>query len=185
MCGLTVLNKGQASMESVNQANRRMKKLQESGGPRMFSSNPMNSCKVFCCFCDKVVSLSGLGKHVNNTHRVMLKEYKALFGNPRNQIIKLVFHKCEICKKVLLLNTDDMSKHMKKAHQLAYKDYMIRYMTNSDDCQQEILQQPNQKKPASMLERKAGELVKIQCGFCRKTFKQNIQLKVHMRKHSP
>ena len=171
-------------MESVDEANRRMKKLQKSGDPRIFSSNPMNSCKVFCCFCDKVVSLSGLGKHVNSTHQVTLKEYKALFGNPRNQVIKLVFHKCSICRKVLLLNTDDMSKHMKKSHQLAYKDYMIKFMTNSDDCRQEFLQQPIQKTSVSTNVRNVGELVKIQCSICRKTFKQNIQLKIHMKKHS-
>ena len=66
-------------------------------------------CMLFCCFCDKVVSLSGLGKHVNNTHQVTLKEYKALFGIPQHQIIKLVFHKCCLCRKAILLKTDELS----------------------------------------------------------------------------
>ena len=139
---------------------------------RTFSNNPLHSCKIFCGFCDKVINLSGLGKHVNNIHKSTVKEYKSLFGDPRKQIIKLVFHKCAICQKVLLFNTDDISKHLKKSHQVAYKEYIKEHMVESNDSQQ--TQSIGEKK----------NLVTIKCYICSKTFKQNVQLKMHMKRHS-
>ena len=49
-----------------------------------------------------------------------LTEYKELYGNPRMQIIQLVFHMCAFCGKSVLFDTDTMSKRMKKIHKTSY-----------------------------------------------------------------
>ena len=181
MCRSNQVSRVQVDMKTTDQQGRGKENLKNCKS-RLYSNNPQDCCRIFCCFCDKVVSLSGLGKHINNTHQVSLKEYKALFGNPRHQIIKLVFHKCSLCRNVILLNTDDLSKHMRKAHQTSFKDYLVRFMTNSRIGKQEF-QQPFERETASNNEMKEDRVV-IQCATCRKTFKQNIQLKIHMKKHS-
>ena len=170
MCGSSLVD-NQKPMKIIGDKISAILNTQHKDG-RTFSSNPLNSCKIFCGICDKVINLSGLSKHVKNVHKTTGKEYKALFGDPRKQIIKLVFHKCVICQKVLLLNTDDISKHLRKAHQLAYKEYMSKHMLEGNKCH--LKHQIESKK----------NLVSIQCNICSKSFKQNIQLKIHMRKHS-
>ena len=161
-------------MKTADQQEEGKKNLKNCKLRMYYSNSPLDSCRIFCCFCDKVVGLSSLGKHINNTHQVTFKEYKALFGNPWHQMIKLVFHKCCLCRKAILINTDDLSKHMKKAHQTSFKDYLIRFMTNSRSGRQEF-QQPVERETAFKNEMKEGRVM-IQCATCRRTLKQNVQL---------
>ena len=144
MCGpgLTV----NRDMES-NQENRNMttakagtKNTQNMKNSKVFSNDVRKSCKTFCCECDKVVTLSGMRKHVKTWHQMTFTAYKELYGNPRMQIIQLVYHKCAFCKSSILFDTDDMSKHMKKKHHTSYKEYIIRYMTK-----------PQSKSPVAQL----------------------------------
>ena len=88
-------------------------------------------CKTFCCECDKVVTLSGMSKHVRTWHQMTLTEYKELYGNPRKQIIKAVHHKCALCQSSILFDTNDMSKHLKKTHNVLYKEYSARFMAKA------------------------------------------------------
>ena len=153
--------------------------------PKLFSNDPTKSCKTFCCSCDQVITLSGLRKHVKSRHQMTLTKYKELYGNHRKQIIQLVYHKCAFCQQSVLLDTDDLSKHLKKSHQVSYKEYVVRYMTNRQNIVRTTnLRDINEKKVDPVKERKENPLVVIRCDECPKTFKQNIQLKVHKRKHS-
>ena len=153
---------------------------------KVFSNNVRKSCKTFCCVCNKVVTLSGMRKHVKTWHQMTFTAYKELYGNPRMQIIQIVYHKCAFCQSSILFNTDDMSKHMKKKHQTSYKEYIYRYMTKpKSNSPTARLPTPVQKKEAVPIEEKIVPLlVVIRCNQCPRTFKQNIQLKKHKRKHS-
>ena len=153
---------------------------------KVFSNDLRMSCKTFCCECDKVVTLSGMRKHVKTWHQMTFTAYKELYGNPRMQIIQIVYHKCTFCQSSILFDTDDMSKHMKKKHQTSYKEYIARYMTKShSNSPAAQLPTPVKKKEAVPIEKKiAPLLVIIRCDQCPRTFKQNIQLKIHKRKHS-
>ena len=152
---------------------------------KLFSNDPSKSCKTFCCSCDQVITLSGLRKHVKSRHQMTHTEYKEMYGNPRKQIIQLVYHKCGFCQQSVLLDTDDLSKHLKKSHQASYKEYIVRYMTNQqNNVPTTKLQNVNEKKVDPVKQTKETPLVIIRCDECPKTFKQNIQLKVHKRKHS-
>ena len=171
---------------------------------RRFSDDPNKSVKVFCNLCDKVVNLSGLRKHLGTNHATTLTEYKRLYGNPRKQIIQLVHHQCKICRKVVLLDSDEMYKHMKQIHHQLYMPYMAKYMKKGSGI---INQSPTLGVSAKIIEtatttdklaavrnklpkqvtikreRVEEKLVLIKCDQCPKTFKQNIQLKIHKRRN--
>ena len=70
---------------------------------KVFSEDPNMTCKNFCCLCDRVVPLSSMKNHTKSQHKVTLTEYKALYGNPKKQIIKLVYHRCVLCKSSVCL----------------------------------------------------------------------------------
>ena len=95
---------------------------------KQFSRDPHMSVKVFCNLCDNVHMMSGLRKHIAHKHGMTMTKYKEMYGTTRQQIIQLVYHSCEICHNVLLLNTDDISKHTIKYHKLGYTTYMKLHM---------------------------------------------------------
>jgi len=95
---------------------------------KQLSNDPNMSCRVFCNICDRLYFLSGLRKHVAHKHSLTYTEYKRRFGgDPRRQIINSVYHCCVLCKKVVLLDTDELGKHLKD-HRLGYTQYMKQNM---------------------------------------------------------
>ena len=152
---------------------------------RVFSNDPTNCVKIFCCMCDQVVTVTGLRKHVKSHHKITLTQYKQLYGNHKKQIVQLVFHKCFFCKKSLLLDTDEISSHLKKVHQVMYKDYMVTYMGRKMEAGgKDTLSSIKNSIENTGEERQESSLVIIRCDHCDKTFKQNVQLKLQKRKHS-
>ena len=95
---------------------------------RRMSNDPQQSVKVFCAVCDQVYQMSGLRKHVAHKHGLTLTRYREMYGDLRKQIIQLVHHACVLCKRVLLLDTEDISKHVSKKHKMGYTSYARRFM---------------------------------------------------------
>eukprot|EP00092_Neocalanus_flemingeri_P038849 GFUD01042295.1.p1 GENE.GFUD01042295.1~~GFUD01042295.1.p1 ORF type:complete len:186 (-),score=45.34 GFUD01042295.1:39-596(-) len=180
MCGLTVNTEMQINTQQRKRSPQQDKAKQTS---KMMSNDPTKSCKTFCCECDQAVTLSGLRKHVKARHQMSLTEYKELYGNPRMQIINLVYHKCSFCQRSILLDTDDLSKHLKKQHQTSYKDYIVRYMNQQNTVQPTKVGNIVMKKVEPVVEQNEAPLILIRCDECPKTFKQNIQLRAHKKKH--
>ena len=127
-----------------------------------YSNSMGDSVKTFCCHCDKVVTLSGLEEHILSHNKMTIKEYKKLYGNPRTQITKPVFHKCGLCTEELLLDANIIAKHVKKCHQMEFNAYSIKFLSTA---------------------RESSGVV-IRCDKCSKTFKRNIQLKAHSKRHN-
>ena len=93
---------------------------------RQLSNDPNMSCRVFCNICDRLYFLSGLRKHVAHKHSITFTEYKLRYGgDPKRQIINTVYHPCLLCKKVVLLDTDELGKHLKE-HKLGYTAWNYR-----------------------------------------------------------
>ena len=108
--------------KNISEKPRKMK------APKKFSNDPLLSVKVFCSVCDTVYAMSGLRKHIAHKHKLTLTQYRIQFGEPRKQIIHLVHHSCNICKKTVLFDTDDISKHVTKFHKMSYTTYAKQYM---------------------------------------------------------
>ena len=157
--------------------------------------------RPFCCECDKVVTLSGMRKHVKTWHQMTFTQYNNIYGNPRMQIIHLVYHKCAYCQSSIVLDSEDLSKHLKKKHQTSYKEYIIRYMAkaqpqnsgatphkNTASLNQDSATQHQNTatlhQNTTMEKTSKSYSVVIRCDQCPRTFKLNIQLKIHKRKHS-
>ena len=232
---------------------------------KQLSNDPLLSCRVFCNICDRLYFLSGLRKHVAHKHSITYTEYKLRHGGePKRQIINTVYHPCRLCKKVVLLDTDELGKHLKD-HRLGYTQYMKEHMKKGSgfissgpvpaSAKRALSPQPQSKpaptpvvetrssapaaavsqagprtrskskvlpvesfspavalpptppltpttplqvkkepveessyfpikeEPMEVVEPLVPDLIIIKCEECDKTFKKNIQLKVHMRKN--
>ena len=127
-----------------------------------YSNNLDDLVKTFCCECDKAVTISGLEDHIQTHHKMTIKEYKQLYGNPRRQIIQLVYHQCGLCEQDILLDCNMLEKHVRRSHEMEFREYSAKFLSAIND-----------NKP-----------VIIRCDKCSKTFKKNIQLKAHMKRHN-
>ena len=126
-----------------------------------YSNSMVDAVKTFCCECDKVVTLTGLDEHILTHNKMTVKKYKQLYGNPRTQIIQLVYHRCELCAEDVLMDFSIMEKHVRSFHQMKFAEYCSKYLSA-----------PQENNP-----------VIIRCHQCSKTFKRNIQLKAHSKRH--
>ena len=126
-------------------------------------SDKIEDCiKTFCCGCDKAVTISGLKVHIQKHHQMSFDEYEQLYGNPRAQIIKMVYHNCGMCGEDLLLDIITILKHVRRFHQMEFNEYYSKFF---------------------LVEVNKTRSVIISCTHCSKTFKKNIQLKFHIREH--
>ena len=103
---------------------------QEVGVTMVMSNDPLMGVRVFCAICDHNVALSGLKSHLRS-HGVTLTQYTKVYGDPRREIVTKVHHACAVCSKVMLLNTFDISKHVRK-HQLNFTEYAKKYMKRGE-----------------------------------------------------
>ena len=89
---------------------------------RVFSNDMDDACQTKCKVCECEVTMNQMRAHTKNKHSMTIKEYKELFGNHRDSIIKYVYHKCGLCQEELLLDADSIHMHVLK-HQLSLKEY--------------------------------------------------------------
>ena len=129
---------------------------------KKYSNYQEDFIKTFCCECGKVVSISGLEKHLFTHAGMNIEQYKQLYGNPLSQIIDPVYHKCGLCSQDLLLDMDIITNHVKGSHQVNYQRYSIKFIQLSKDHQK----------------------ILIPCDQCGKAFDKNVQLKAHKKRHS-
>ena len=85
---------------------------------------------MFCAICDHDVLLSGLQSHLRS-HEVSLGQYTRVFGDPRKEIVAPVHHSCAICSQTLLLNTWDISRHLRR-HNISFTKYARKHMKRGE-----------------------------------------------------
>ena len=174
MCGLgetltRVMDNGKVPTNSLKSKPVKARKV--------FSSDPSQTCQTFCCVCDKVVPLSSMKNHARTWHKMTITDYKEMFGHPKRQILHPVYHSCALCKTTVLFDPDEMYRHLRKQHNISYKDYSAKFLGQQQGGSSSTHQKNTGKN-------KDSSLVVIRCNQCDKTFTQNIQLKIHKKKHS-
>jgi hypothetical protein len=84
-------NLTQSGIQKENQADMRIRK------------NLKDACKTICRICQKPFFINSLRHHTRIIHKVSINEYKKSFGEPKNNIIQKVYHKCGLCFKIVLM----------------------------------------------------------------------------------
>ena len=97
---------------------------------KKFSNDMFDACKTICRVCKLPVTLNNMRNHTKNVHGMSINSYKNEFGNHRNQIVQEVYHKCGICNEEMLLDAEDIHRHVKR-HKLSLKDYNAKFITGS------------------------------------------------------
>jgi len=91
------------------------------------SDDLADSCKTLCKVCGQPFFLTGMRSHTQTAHGIQITRYKEIYGP--FDIIEKVFHKCHICGKILLLDSDAMGGHIKGTHKMKEKEYKEKYCT--------------------------------------------------------
>ena len=97
----------------------------EDPGSCKISDNLANSCKTHCKVCGNAYILTYMRIHTVNAHGMQITKYKEMYG--QFEIIEKVFHKCHLCGKIVLFDSDTLGAHIKRAHQMKEKTYKKKF----------------------------------------------------------
>ena len=74
--------------------------------------------------------MSSMSKHVRGVHCLLLTEYKDIYRDHKETIVKKIYHKCGLCQEVLLLDVLEIAIHLRRSkHDFFHKEYNARFMT--------------------------------------------------------
>ena len=105
------------------------------------SNNYADRCKTVCKICGDVLLLSVMRLHTRIKHAMQLSSYKKEHG--ALEIMKKIFHRCFICGKLVLWDSDKIGFHMKFQHRILEREYNAKYGINLDKS----LEAPDNKEP--------------------------------------
>ena len=121
-----------------------------------FSNNIKDICKTKCKLCGKPFSFPALRVHTKSAHKITITENKEKFNQHFYNIIEKVFHKCGICGKPVLFDSDTIAVHLKNGdnHSITHKVYNETFLTKISGTKQEkevdllkLLKSPQNVKP--------------------------------------
>ena len=101
----------------------------EALGGEKYSDHLGDAVKVICQLCNSCESLTAMRSHTRSKHEMSIAVYRERFGQLADHMEEKVFHKCKICHKILLLDSDIIYHHARRTHGLMFKEYTARYMT--------------------------------------------------------
>ena len=173
------------------------KKPRQPSKKRTYSNQLTDCVKIFCGVCDQVINLSGLRKHLIKLHKMGTSKYSQLYGNPKTQIIKMMYHQCGICRQDVVLDYDALSKHLKNVHKLTGKgasEYnsqhlkMIRVSKSMRAIRAEATIATTTTTAPTVSPQTEATTLSLRvapvptCNLCTRLFRSNMQLKMHMRR---
>jgi len=93
-------------------------------------SDDLADCvRTFCKVCGSSFTLTHMRTHTLSQHQMQITKYKEVYGP--FEIIEKVFHKCHICDKLVLLDSDALGGHIKGVHKMKEREYKEKYLTYS------------------------------------------------------
>ena len=97
---------------------------------RRYSNDMKDAVKVICKICEKVCFLTTMRQHTRKMHHLTIDEYKGLYGNTKSEIVEKIFHHCGLCSESILLDSDEISWHLRRNHKgkVTHKDYNAQFM---------------------------------------------------------
>ena len=92
-----------------------------------FSNHMKDAVKTECQVCKKIVTFRSMRSHTRLLHDTTITEYKKQHGDLKDHIIEAVYHKCGICDKAILLDSDVIAPHT-RLHGISHKEYSLKYL---------------------------------------------------------
>jgi len=89
------------------------------------SDNLEDSCKTLCKICAKPFNLAAMRSHTLSAHNLQITKYKEIHG--QFEILQVVWHRCHICGKLVLMDSDALGGHIKGTHKMKEKEYKEQY----------------------------------------------------------
>ena len=112
---------------------------------RQFSNSMSDACTHLCRLCGKSVTVTGMRNHTRTSHGIAISAYTAQFGNYREKMEKVMWHKCGLCAKVFLLDGDEIHKHC-NSHRIMMAEYTKMFIVNNYVSSRR--QQPRNPQPS-------------------------------------
>ena len=97
---------------------------------RQLSNSMSDCCTHLCRICGKSVTVTGMRNHTRTSHGIAISVYAAQFGNYREKMEKVMWHKCGLCAKVFLLDGDEIHKHC-NSHRIMMAEYTKMFIVNN------------------------------------------------------
>ena len=89
----------------------------------LISNDQADYVLVECGLCGLHTPMTRLRSHTKSAHGINITEYKAEFGSDLVPI-EMIWHRCAICSQFLMLDNDEVAKHLKKpGHNISHKNY--------------------------------------------------------------
>ena len=107
------------------------KHLEDHGddwGNVTFSNTLTDVCKTKCKICGRAFSLSAMRGHTKSFHKITITEYKEKFNQPNYDILVKIFHKCGICGKPVLFDSDTIAVHLKNGDNHSIRELLKKKM---------------------------------------------------------
>jgi len=94
-----------------------------------FSNSMKDAVRTRCMICRNSTPLTSLRTHTKKIHKVSIADYRLKYGDPKTKLIEKIYHKCGLCNEQILLDSDEIAKHLVKSHEITHRDYNSKYMT--------------------------------------------------------
>ena len=93
-------------------------------------------CKVFNKEtnkpCGEKLKVTMMRGHTKKAHNMIITDYKKEYNQHYYDLIELILHKCGICEEYVLLDSDEIAKHLKMKtpvnHDITHGNYNAKFM---------------------------------------------------------
>ena len=103
----------------------------EVKGKTKTSNDTRDNVKVKCRIenCGRKYPLTYFRGHTRHFHKMPVNDYKKIYGEPKNHIVEKVYHRCGLCAKLVLFDSDIISGHLRACHkEFTHSEYNARFM---------------------------------------------------------
>ena len=102
------------------------------------SNRMVDGVKTVCQICTSTETFVNMRCHTKKAHGIVITEYRRMHGELERHMLEAVYHKCQICEKVILLESDCINTHVKTHSKvLTMREYSARYL---------VLKKPGERK---------------------------------------
>ena len=92
-----------------------------------YSNHMKDAVRSYCQICNVPQTFTTMRSHAKSRHGISITDYKKKYGQLIKNIVEVIYHKCGICNKDILLDGDTLATHA-RFHGLTHKAYSEKYI---------------------------------------------------------